>query len=227
MGKLSTGEWRLFLLSDCIKYYPDVVEFTQDLSRAGKDEVLQITHDDTRQLNELIAQEEVPNIRQHILAEWEFTNQVKDNGKGNKTICEYCQVQHIRYRYLCKNKLTNVWLSLGSVCVGNVIYGEERMRNKDFASEFVDKLEKMKPTKTKPSPEVPVKSNIEKIREEQAPVIKKCVQFLRYNCGYMDSGFLKGLEDKWHQGKALKPEDLDRLVRWCKKEKNKMLNKAQ
>jgi hypothetical protein len=224
MGKLSTGEWRLFLLSDCIKYYRDVREFTQELRKAGKDEALHITHDDTRELNELLAQDDIPKIKKQLLQEWTFTDQVRDNGKGNKTICEYCQVQHIRYRYLCKNIKTNVWLSLGSVCVGNVIYGEEVMRNKDFASEFVGKLEKMK---AKPNQEVPVKPDIEKTREEQAPVIQKCVQFLRYNCGYAGSGFLNGLQDKWHKGQALDPKELDRLIRWCKKEKNKMAVKQE
>jgi hypothetical protein len=224
MGKLSTGEWRLFLLSDCIKYYEDARDFTDALRGMGKDDVLQITHDDTRELNNLITDNDVPEIRRQLLTEWTFTEQVRDNGRGNKTICEYCRVQHIRYRYLCKNIKTNVWMSLGSVCVGNVIYGEEVMRNKDFASDFVGKLEKMK---AKPNQEVPVKSDTEKTREEQAPVIQKCVQFLRYNCGYVDSGFLKGLEYRWQSGDALHPREIDRLVRWCKKEKNKIMNGAQ
>jgi hypothetical protein len=224
MRKLSTGEWRLFLLSDCIRRYPDIAEQTDILRVSGKEVILQITKEDSDYLNELVSEEDIPLIREQLLKEWKFSKQVKDNGRGNKSTCEYCQHQQIRYRYLCVNEKTRVWLSLGSVCVGNVIYGEERMKDKDFASEFVSQLEGMK---GKSTPENRGQINIEERRQQQAPVIKACVQFLRFNCGYQKSEFLDNLQRQWSEGRPLTDKQLMALRNWASKEKNKRLGEAK
>jgi len=86
--KLSTGEWRLFLLSDCIKYFKDADEFTRELRKCSKKEILNINGKDSEQLDFLISDEDAIKIKRMIIKEWNFTGRVKDNGRGVKTTCD-------------------------------------------------------------------------------------------------------------------------------------------
>ncbi len=208
--KLSTGEWRLFLLSDCIKYFPDVRDHTEDLRRAGKDDILSITKEDSGELNEFLSEDDVFRIRNMLRKEWRFTGSVKDNGRNNKTICEYCQFQHIRYRYLCRNDKTNNWLSLGSVCVGNVVYGEDKMKDKDFKEQVIQRVESHKSSASADMA----------VREEQGELIKLCVQYLQRRGVYVrDDSFLLSLQRQWHQGKTLTAGQLEHLKNKCREAK--------
>lgn len=218
--KLSVGEWRLFLLSDCIKYQPELFKHTSKLRSEGKGAVLQITQNDATELDNFVSDLDVDMIRRSLLKEWHFTGKVVDNGKGVKTTCEYCQYQQIRYKYLCVNKINKTWLELGSTCVGNVVYGEQKMSDKDFAKDLVTKLDtfKSKDNITKQQDNVGRESAR---REEQKDTIRVCVQYLRAK-GHGNNSFLKSLEQRWHSGKSLTDKQMDALVRFCKEERDKM-----
>jgi hypothetical protein len=214
---LSTGEWRLFLLSDCIKYYPEVRKYTEKLRMAGKSAILAITHKDAAELNEFISEEDTKRIRKSMRKEWKFTGKVVDNGRGKYTICDYCQRQKIRYKYLCINEITKVWLELGSVCVGNIIHGEEKMQDKEFSSKFVSDLEQLRGKAEKDNPfEIDHKAR----REQQKDIIRVCVQWLRNN-RYKDDDFIKSLQKRWASGLSLTDRQLEALKEKCKRAKDR------
>jgi hypothetical protein len=220
---LSTGEWRLFLLSDCIKYYPEVRKYTEKLRMAGKSAILAINNKDAAELNEFISDEDAKRIRKSMRKEWKFTGKVVDNGKRKYTICDYCQRQKIRYKYLCVNNITGVWLELGSVCVGNIIHGEEKMKDADFSSKFVEDLEQLKGKAEKDNPfEIDHKAR----REQQKDIIRVCVQWLRSN-GYKDDDFIRSLHKRWNSGLSLTDRQLEALKEKCRRAKKRMERREQ
>jgi hypothetical protein len=215
MRQLTSGEWRLFLLSDCIKYYKDIAEYTVALRKEGKNAVLQMNGEDTRHLDNFIDETDAKAIRGMLRKEWRFTGKVVDNGRGIKTTCEYCQKQQIRYKYLCRNDKTNVWLELGSVCVGYVIHGEDKMKDKDFSDKFVADLDKLKGSATS---EEQAKQGIESVRAEQEPKIRLYTSYLRkYSIHTGNSDFLKSLSERWANGKTLTDNQMEALKDMCKK----------
>lgn len=202
---LSTGEWRLFLLSDCIKYYKDIAEFTSELRRAGKNTVLQLTGEDTKQLDNFIDKTDAQAIRGMLRKEWYFTGKVTDRGSNNLTTCEYCQKQQIRYEYWCKSRNTGVELSLGSVCVGYVIHGEEKMQSQVFKDNFLSEMDKIKS-----NPEVPM--------EKQKEQIRLYVGYLRgKGITEQNSEFLRSLHKRWTDGIPLTGNQIKALEDMCKK----------
>jgi len=211
--KLSTGEWRLFLLSDCIKYFKDADEFTRELRKCSKKEILGINGKDSEQLDCLISDEDAIKIKRMIIKEWNFTGRVKDNGRGVKTTCEYCQKQQIRYRYVCHNHITKHTLDLGSVCVGFVTHGEERMKNKDFAKKFVDDLERYKGSGANVEGEA--EENYEAIREAQKHTVGLLVHYIKGN-GYANNEFIASLNERWNAGKPLTDPQLEALKKMAK-----------
>lgn len=233
-NNLTIGEWRLFLLSDCIKQYPEVDEITRDM-RKDRGIIELITQEDVNALGAYINKGVVSAIRGQLHAEWDFTGKVMDNGRNNHTTCEYCQRQEIRYRYLCLNKITRVWLSLGSVCVGNVVYGEERMRDEAFSKDFTKKLDDLrkdakpegkpepKPDPV-PAPSAPRSDEQASKREEQQETIKVCMKFLRQvGQGSHNNTFLAGLQKRWETGLALSDGQLTALLNTCTRHKKKLL----
>ena len=206
---LSTGEWRLFLMSECIKYYPEVDEHTRALRKSGKHSILTISGDDSKELDYFLTKEDGKKIRAMLRKEWRFTGAVRDNGRGNKTTCEYCQKQQIRYRYLCRNDKTDSWLSLGSVCVGYVIHGEEKMKDTEFSRKFVAELEGMK-------------GNSHQFRDEQFKEVQLYIQYLRgKGITTENDGFLEGIQKHWSRGNALSEGQMIHLKNMCKKQKYK------
>lgn len=210
--KLSTGQCRLLLLSDCIKYFPDVWEHTAKLRAEGKSSILSITGNTTYEINAFLNDEDITKIKSMLMKEWMFTKQVKDNGKGKRTICDYCQKQKIRYRYVCMNKLNRNFLELGSVCVGNIIYGEDKMKDKDFSNSFVEKLENLKKDANADEPRV----SKEDMRKSQFDTVNLCVNYLRNN-GYGDDKFLVSIVDSWVKGYYLSDKQMEALKSKCKR----------
>lgn len=142
--KLSVGEWRLFLLSDCLKYYRDVYQYTEVFRKGGKIAVLQgITKEEANELDNFISDEDVTFIRDNLRKEWKFSGKVVDNGSPDYT-CDYCQWQQIRYKFLCVNEVNRTWLSLGSTCVGHIVHGEQDMESQEFAEGVVKDLDRYK-----------------------------------------------------------------------------------
>lgn len=218
--KLKTGEWRLFLLSDCLKYYPDVANYTKTL-RQTKEGVLSITGVDSLELDNFISDEESIKIKSQIRKEWKFTEKVIDNGRGRKTTCEYCQSQQIRYRYVCYNHKTNTTLHLGSVCVGNVIFGEERMKDTEFANKLVEDLEGLKRKATS-------HSGREQVRKEQKEDIRKCMTFLKkYSPHKAQSDFVQSLKEQWEKGYSLSDKQMSALKTICTRVKQDILKKTK
>jgi hypothetical protein len=218
MRKLTTGEWRLFLLSDCIKYFKDIDEHTRPLRKEGKDAVLAMNGDDSKELDNFLDDTDAKTVRGMMLKEWIFTGAVKDNGKGNKTTCEYCQKQQIRYRYLCKNVKTGMWLSLGSVCVGYVIHGEAKMKDKEFANKFVEDLDKLKGRTSEEFSDEISYDAVKEIREQQRTKISLYTAYL-YNHGITTNNneFLSSLRERWHNGKTLTDGQMTAIENMCRK----------
>jgi hypothetical protein len=208
--KLSTGEWRLFLLSDCIKYFKDADEFTRDFRKMGKKEVLSLDGTDSKELDHLISDEDAIQIKRMLMKEWSFTGKVKDNGRGIKTTCEYCQKQQIRYRYICRNNRTGHTLDLGSVCVGNILHGEEKMKNKEFNKKFVEEMENFKPHGYSEPPA--------QVRANQVELVRKCIAFLHGKGITVEKdSFLSSLKEQWGAGRALTPAQIEALKNKCRK----------
>lgn len=206
MEKLTTGECRLLLLSDCIKYFRDVKEYTTGIRNAGKERVLGIGKKEQIEINYFLNEEDVRKIRGMLRNEWNFTGKVVDIGRGNKVTCEYCQHQQIRYKYLCVNGITEVWLAVGSVCVGYIVHGEKRMKDKDFANKFVGDLERLKGSAnfhngTEEANKV--------ARANQFKTINLCYTYLSQNgITETNNDFLFGLKQRWNSGKPLSDKQL-------------------
>lgn len=221
--KLSSGEWRLFLLSECIKYYRDIDEHTRALRKQGKDAVLAMNGSDTAELDNFIDHTDAKAIRGMLRKEWRFTGKVVDNGRGIKTTCEYCQKQQIRYKYLCRNDKTNTWLALGSVCVGYVIHGEDRMKDRDFANKFVDDLDKLKGNSTTQDPTQNSYEDVKEKREEQLQEVSICIKYLRSKGITVDrSDFLTSLQQRWQNGKALTDNQMEALRNMCRRVRDQL-----
>lgn len=228
---LTTAEWRLYLLSECLKYDTGLYEYTRKLRAEGKEAILGITYEDAKELGYFVSEQDVPKIRAMLRKEWKFTGKVIDNGKGNLSTCEYCQSQQIRYRYLCINERNRTWLSLGSVCVGKIIHGEDKMADREFSKNFVSDLDRLKsnaqteeeamkspmeagPEKPKPDSEV---------RLEQRALIDPCMAYLRkYNRAKGE--FIRGLERRWSSGRPLTDRQLEALIDMTKKVRDEVNN---
>jgi hypothetical protein len=213
---ISGGLWRLFLQSDCLKYYPDVFKYTEKLRKEGKDAILQIDNKDVNELNHLLSDEDAHKLPNIIRAEWKFTYEVIDNGRGFTTLCDYCQHQHIRYKYVCKNVKTGSVMYLGSVCVGYVIHGKEKMQDKDFADKFVNDLYGLRGDSKPRSSE---------IRAEQEDTIRKCMRFI-HKAGKGNGDFIHDLARQWSDGKPLSSKQLDVVKQMAKKARDELIRKG-
>lgn len=209
MKTLSTGECRLLLLSDCIKYFPEVAEHTAALRKLDKRTIIRIVNTDAKEISAFLSSEEVDKIKAMLKREWYFTDRVLDNGKGRTSTCEYCQSQKIRYRYVCKNKINGNVLELGSVCVGNIIHGEEAMRNKDFSNKFVSKLDSLKGNAVEDV-------DHQKVRESQYKTIAICSAYLSNN-GYANDDFVESLHKRWNEGLSLTDKQMEALKDKCRR----------
>lgn len=206
---LSTGECRLLLLSNCIKYYPELAKHTKELRKLNKSTILLIGKKDTKEINNFLSEYDVKDIKKSLMKEWHFTDRVVDNGKGNKTTCEYCQHQEIRYKYICKNNINGNMLELGSVCVGNIIHGEDAMKDRDFSDKFVSKLDSMKGNAV---------SDVDHgvVRAIQFKDIQICVAYLNAN-GYANDEFVKSLQKRWNEGLSLTQKQMEALKDKCRR----------
>ncbi len=200
--KLTLPEWRLFLLSECLKAYGDAYENTTVFRATGKDSILCISDDDLQYLNTLVREDHCEGIRTALRKEWKFSGKVVDGGKGNYTICEYCHKREIRYQYLCVNVINGTWLKLGSVCVGRIVHGEAKMNDREFSKKYVSGLEAMRVQKMKEAETAIVEKPMRQLRLEQHGRIGHATKFLREN-GHGDDTFYKSLESQWKAGKLL------------------------
>ncbi|AGR46857.1 hypothetical protein JL_190 [Bacillus phage JL] len=205
MAKLSVGEWRILLLSDCLQDSEELYEYTECLRKEGKRAVLSITREDAKVLDEYLEDGQDNHFREQLRKEWVFTGKVKDNGKGNKTTCEYCQHQQIRYRYLCKNIKTGVYLDLGSVCVGYIVHGEEKMKDKEFSKNFVEGLDSLRK-----KPYVPDPQEVESKRRKQEPSIRYAASII-HSAGHGENSFFQSLQKQWNEGNSLSDKQFDAL----------------
>jgi hypothetical protein len=242
MDKLTTGEWRLFLLSDCLKYYPEICQLTMKLRIEGQKSVLEgVNKQEVAQLEEYVSQDDVVKIRQSLRKEWKFTHKVIDLGEPSYT-CDYCQHQIIRYQYLCVNEVNKKWLKLGSSCVGKIIHGEEAMNNEEFADNFVKGLDKLKNKAVKDDKEVKQEQNnqqqnkedqtklrsIEEIRQlrlQQHLRIKDHTAYLKQK--FPRSEFLQSLQQRWSEGRLLTENQEKALINWSTREQDKEKFKQQ
>lgn len=216
---LTIGECRLFLLSDCIKYFKDAEEFTTGIRKAGKSAVLTIGKSEQEQINAYLNDEDRLKIRGMFRKEWKFTGKVIDLGKGNKHTCDYCQHQQIRYKYLCVNTHTNEWLEVGSVCVGYIVHGERKMKDEEFARKFVGDLDGLKRSATKQRWS---EEDIKLLRKNQAKDISITVRYL-YQQGVSaeNNKFIASLQEQWDNGRALTDNQLQALFKIARNIKNK------
>jgi hypothetical protein len=205
MDSLTVGEWRILLLSKCVEEDADLYMYTDVLRREGKRAILSITRGDAKILNEYLADGQGEHFREQFRKEWIFTGKVKDNGRGNKTTCEYCQHQQIRYRYLCKNTKTGVYLELGSVCVGYIVHGEAKMRDKEFSKNFVEGLDSLRKKPYTPDPQ-----DVEHRRNHQMDAIRYAAGII-HSAGHGDNSFFQSLQKQWNEGNALSDKQFDAL----------------
>lgn len=215
--KLTTSECRLLMFSKCLKQFKDLQEHTKFLRATGRRAMLEIDKVDTEEINSFLSDEDCTKIRSMMKKEWTFTGKVIRSKV--KVLCDYCQRQRINNQYVCSNRSTHTDLYLGCVCVGKIIHGEDKMKDKDFTRQFKEKLRDIPEVTT-----VSKKSAIPSTRKEQAEVIKICVAYLNKH-GY-GQGVINKLQETWNDGTELPLSyaNMKELMDLCKrvKEYNKI-----
>lgn len=215
--KLSMSECRLLLLSECLKNYESVFQNDFIQKCFGDTKLIgDLSRKDLKGLNQLFPEKtDFSDIQKQMHQEWYFTGRVVDNGEGYYTQCEYCQQQSVRYQYICKNRLNGNEISLGGLCVGRVIYGEEKMRSTDFMKSFSTEISESK----KFARYIPIQSNDKRLLykqkvEEQQKRLQPYIDIL-VKLGYLKDMKFINLHTLYSGSKLITEQQEHRLVKFA------------
>lgn len=203
VARLSTAEWRLFLLSDCIKNWKEIYQCNEVRFYVGDRHLaFGLTREETVEFNNrFTSYDDADKIREQMKKEWRFTGTVIDNGRGVYTKCEYCAEQDIRYKYVIVNSNNGIMLHVGCMCVGRII--------QDMSPEFLASLTGLRQKAIKEDRET--LSYIKIRRQQQRDRICEPLKLLKAR-GYAEDDFFKSLKYKWSTGRNLSDIQEKRLL---------------
>jgi len=91
------------------------------------------------------------------------------------------------------------------VCVGYIVHGEAKMRDKEFSKRFVEGLDSLKNKPYTPDPQ-----EVEHKRNHQIDAIRYAASII-HSAGHGENSFFQSLQKQWNEGNALSDKQFDAL----------------